>query len=162
IRADRRASKRGGAPGGAWSRGTIRGARGAKTRRSGGRSVRSSTCMIPARFVFAAVATLLASGLTAAACSHSNGSTGSSPGSGGGGGNGPIPDQICLLHNCDMDFECAACSDGRTHCLASEHRCVACGSGGTTGCPSGQKCSSYGNCVPSSASCPTNNGVPTI
>src|SRR5262249_44387246 len=33
---------------------------------------------------------------------------------------------------------------------------------GSTGCPSGQKCSSFGNCVPESASCPTNMGIPTI
>lgn len=72
-------------------------------------------------------------------------------------------DAICLLHNCNADDECGACSDGRTTCLVSEHRCVACDSGSGTGCPDGQQCSSWGKCVPQGLECPTDNhGNPTI
>lgn len=73
-----------------------------------------------------------------------------------------IPDALCLLHNCDTDFECAGCTDGRTHCITAEHRCVACDANDPSSCPSGEKCSSYGNCVPDTLECPTDNGVPTI
>jgi hypothetical protein len=123
--------------------------------------------MSASRFAFAAVVALLSTALGAASCAKSGPVTTMSTGTGGshastGSMSGPLPTSICLLHNCDTDVECAACSDGKTTCLASEHRCVACSAGGSTGCPSGQKCSSYGNCVGSSLDCPTDNGVPTI
>lgn len=136
--------------------------------------------MRAARFAFATVLTLLATGLGAASCAGSdsintggggNGTgagqgTGAGSGTGAGhgtGANGPIPTEICLLHNCSSDVECAACSNGKTTCLVEEHRCVACNSGSTGGCPSGQQCSSWGNCVEESApECTTDNGVPTI
>jgi hypothetical protein len=123
--------------------------------------------MLRARFAFAALAALVVSGLAAASCAKSDnphgtgggGSTGTGMSTGAGG---QIPDSICLLHNCSADIECAACSNGRTTCLVSEHRCVACDANSSTGCPAGQKCSAYGNCVPSTLTCPTSNGVPTI
>src|ERR1700722_14031139 len=109
-----------------------------------------------------AVVSLFAAGLVGAACAPaSHGPSGSGAGSGTGAGSGSgtgaalgsggadgIPSQICLLHNCNADLDCAGCSDSHTTCLTSEHRCVACNAGGATGCPSGQVCSSYGNCVP--------------
>lgn len=119
--------------------------------------------MKPTRIALATLALALSTGLGLAACAKSddvNDTTGSG-GSGGGSGGG-IPGEICLLHNCDTDLECAGCDQGRTHCLTAEHRCVACDAGGSGECPSGQKCSSWGNCVPESATCPTDNGVPTI
>ena len=80
-------------------------------------------------------------------------------GNGSGNGNGN-PGDVCLLHDCDDDAQCAACSDGRTKCLVAEHRCVACEAGG---CPYGQTCSSYGNCVPDGVTCPTDiHGDPTL
>src|SRR5262245_15861911 len=54
---------------------------------------------------------------------------------------------ICLLHNCNSDAECSACTEGRTTCLVAEHRCVACDAATGTGCPEGQECSSWGKCV---------------
>jgi hypothetical protein len=67
-----------------------------------------------------------------------------------------------LLNNCHSDAECGACDAGRTSCDLGTHHCVACGVGGKT-CPGGFVCSSFGDCVPSGASCPTDSqGVPTV
>lgn len=72
-------------------------------------------------------------------------------------------DGICLLHNCNSDAECGACSDGRNTCLEAEHRCVACNADTGSGCPDGQYCSSWGNCVEDGLECPTDDhGVPQI
>jgi hypothetical protein len=79
---------------------------------------------------------------------------------GGGGGD----DQICLLNNCDLDRDCADCSNGRTVCNKKEHRCIACGpdAGGKT-CAAGSYCTKYGDCAPNGLVCPEDaNGVPTI
>jgi len=105
---------------------------------------------------------ILFAGLSTMACAGSDDLPPGSTGTGGGGGTSGIPDQICLLNNCDTDLECQACTKGRTTCLTSEHRCVACAPGSSGNCPGGTECSQYGNCVPSGQTCPTNNGVPTI
>ena len=82
-------------------------------------------------------------------------SGGFSSGAGPGG-------SICLLHNCNSDLDCGACDSGRNTCLVADHRCVACG-GMSGSCPEGQTCSSYGQCVPVGASCPTDShGTPQI
>jgi hypothetical protein len=70
---------------------------------------------------------------------------------------------ICLLHNCNSDAECGACTEGRTSCLVAEHRCVACDAATGTGCAEGQECSSWGNCVDEGQTCPTDShGTPTF
>lgn len=127
------------------------------------------------RFAFAVATSLLFAGLSAASCADStpidgtggdggsgaSHSTGSGAGTGTGNG-GALPTSICLLHNCSSDIECEACTNGKTTCLVEEHRCVACNAGSSGGCPEGEKCSSWGNCAPETATCPTDNGVPTI
>jgi hypothetical protein len=86
---------------------------------------------------------------------------GNEPGSDPQGG-GDFGD-VCLLHTCDDDAECAGCTEGRTTCLVEEHRCVACDAATGGGCPNGQTCSSWGNCVPDGLTCPTDGaGTPTI
>jgi len=121
--------------------------------------------MNAARFAFAAALALASIALGAASCAKSGPVHGNGGGGNGGGGNGSggaLPTEICLLHNCSADIECQACADGKNSCLVSEHRCVACDSGSPGGCPMGQTCSSWGNCAPANATCPTDNGVPTI
>ncbi len=77
-------------------------------------------------------------------------------------GTDPASD-VCLLHTCDNDAECAGCSEGRTTCNVIEHRCVACDAATGSGCPDGQACSSFGNCVPEGLTCPTDeHGTPVI
>lgn len=135
--------------------------------------------MNAARFAFAAAFSLVTAGLSAASCAKSgpvntgggggtgasgtgaNGTGASGTGANGTGG-GQIPAEICLLHNCASDAECAACSDGKNTCLTDEHRCVACSSGGSGGCPTGQACSAWGICADEQVTCPTQNGVPQI
>ncbi|MFT3772092.1 MAG: hypothetical protein QM820_42340 [Minicystis sp.] len=108
-------------------------------------------------------------GVLAPACAPGS----ETPGTGGAGGTpassstsgtgGTVNDEgTCLLHNCNSDAECAKCDSGRTFCLESEHRCVACGANTTSGCPGGFECSSFGQCVPTGKTCPTDNGTPTI
>ncbi len=109
------------------------------------------------------VAALLASacGSDPAGTTTTSTTTGSG-GSGTGGsvtGTGGSEAGVCLLHNCNSDLECATCDSMRNTCLIAEHRCVACGA---KGCPEGLECSSFGQCVPKGATCPTNNGTPTI
>lgn len=70
---------------------------------------------------------------------------------------------VCLLNNCTLDAHCTGCSDGRQTCLVEENRCVACNPTDGTGCPEGQECSSFGICVESQLTCPTDaNGKPTV
>lgn len=114
--------------------------------------------------------TLLAAGFLAVACgddesatSDGNGGDGSGASGTGASGGGPPGDSICLLHNCESDAHCGACSDGRVYCLVAEKRCVACGDGASGGCPEGMECSSWGNCVPEGLTCPTDaEGIPQI
>ena len=80
-------------------------------------------------------------------------------------GNDPQSEEpaICLLHNCESDAECGACSDGRHSCKLDERRCVACDADTGAGCGDSEYCSSYGVCVPDGVSCPTDvHGTPTI
>src|SRR5687768_11167250 len=80
---------------------------------------------------------------------------------GSGAGGGP-QEEYCLLHNCEVDAHCGACSDGRNRCLVAEKRCVACDPVSGEGCPDGLECSDYGNCIPPGLTCPTEGGTPTI
>ncbi len=81
-----------------------------------------------------------------------------------GAGNDPEGiEEICLMHNCNSDAECGACTEGRNTCLVEENRCVACNADTGTGCPDGQICSSWGNCVDEDLTCETDvHGVPQI
>lgn len=131
-----------------------------------------------ANLLFSLMLVLGAGGVTVGACgddSATDTSSSSGPGGGEDGSDSDGSDQdgeddttssgsgsdVCLLHNCATDAECAGCSEGRTFCKADEGRCVACGTGGE--CPEGQECSSFGQCVPEGLECPTDNtGTPTI
>ncbi|HZF54064.1 MAG TPA: hypothetical protein VE093_35710 [Polyangiaceae bacterium] len=82
---------------------------------------------------------------------------------GDGGGDGGTGKPICLLHNCNSDAECAACSLGRNRCLPGEGRCVACDSETETGCTLGETCSEFGQCVPEGLGCPVDDhGQPAV
>lgn len=86
-----------------------------------------------------------------------------SGGTGGTGGGSGGASGLCLLTNCNTDFDCAGCSFNRTKCLLSEHRCVACDPNTGAGCPVGQTCTSFGTCAPASQTCPTDAlGTPTL
>ncbi len=81
---------------------------------------------------------------------------------GDAGRNGTEPDTICLLNNCDVDGDCANCTDGRRTCLQSERRCIACQPGSNDACKSGQYCTKYGDCVPTGTKCDEDvDGNPT-
>lgn len=83
---------------------------------------------------------------------------GGSDGSSGGGGG----DKICLLNNCDIDRDCADCTDGRQTCLQAEHRCIACTPGSSGTCKQGDYCTKYGDCVPNGTTCAEDSkGNPT-
>lgn len=84
------------------------------------------------------------------------GDGGKKDGSGGG-------DTICLLNNCDIDRDCADCTEGRHTCLQEEHRCIACQPGSSGTCKQGQYCTKYGDCVPNGSACGEDaQGNPTI
>jgi len=68
-------------------------------------------------------------------------------------------EQICLLHNCESDADCGACTEGRNSCFAEEKRCVACDPGTGEGCPDGEECTEFGYCVPEGAVCPADAGT---
>ncbi len=103
-------------------------------------------------------------------CGDDSNTTGGAGGQGGAGAHGGQgaggASGVCLLHNCATDDECAGCADGRNYCLVEDGqgRCVACGDGADgAGCPPGQVCSSFGECIPEGAECPTDAmGVPQI
>jgi hypothetical protein len=98
---------------------------------------------------------------------------GGNGGTAGAGGNGGEAAQgagagsgVCIKQACQSNDECD-CEDGRVNCLIEPGetygRCVACGDGTTTECPPGEVCSSFGECVPEGAECPTDGmGEPTI
>jgi hypothetical protein len=94
------------------------------------------------------------------ACANSNApDLGEDPGSDPQNGG----ELACILHNCQSDAECGACSGGRHTCELAQHRCVACDAMTGNGCPQGETCSSYGNCVPAGLTCTTDaHGVPQI
>ncbi len=93
------------------------------------------------------------------------GAGGSAAGGSGGEGAG-TNNGICIKHNCSTDDDCQGCDGGYNFCQveagADAGRCVACGADTGSGCPDGQVCSSFGDCVPEGAECPTEAGVPTI
>ena len=68
-------------------------------------------------------------------------------------------EEICLLHNCESDDECGACTDGRNTCFVEEKRCVACDPTSGEGCADGEECTEFGLCVPEGATCPADNGT---
>ena len=118
----------------------------------------------------AAALTVASSGLVLGACGSDDapsqagptptGSGGSSSTASGGAGEGS---GICLLNNCTEDAHCDGCADGRTTCLEAENRCVACDPNTGEGCADGEECSSFGLCVPSGLTCPTDNeGNPEV
>lgn len=100
--------------------------------------------------------------LTAQGCGSDTGpgAFGASSGKGGNGGD----EGICLLNNCDLERDCADCSDGKTICNQKEHRCIACGPDADgKKCGASKTCTKYGNCVPSGLTCAEDDkGVPTI
>jgi hypothetical protein len=70
---------------------------------------------------------------------------------------------ICLPQNCEDNFECAGCDDGKTMCLLEEKRCVQCDPASGEGCDEGEVCSEFGSCIPGDLTCPTDaDGVPQI
>jgi hypothetical protein len=114
---------------------------------------------LPHAVRFAVIATL--SALLAAACATASKVTDE-----GTGGNVSNPDptgtEVCRLHTCDTDSECGGCTEGKTRCLAAEHRCVACDPA-SGGCAEGEYCSQFGVCVPTGQTCDVDaNGKPTI
>jgi len=99
-------------------------------------------------------------GLVAAACANSDNIIGVGGGAGGGSGGGAT---ICVLHNCQRDADCAACSEGRQLCDTRAHLCVACNAMTGEGCAKGEVCSKFGTCVAMGADCPSDShGVPMI
>lgn len=94
------------------------------------------------------------------------GSGGGSSGTGGSGGesDGGWLDDVCLMHDCDEDAECAGCPSGRNVCDESSHRCVKCVPGEPpAACEDGEVCSQYGTCIPEGMNCPTDaTGEPTV
>ncbi len=93
-----------------------------------------------------------------------SGGSSASGGSGGQEGDGGWLDDVCLMHDCDDDAECAACPNGRNECDTSTHRCVKCVPGEPPdACEDGEVCSKYGTCIPEGMTCPTDAvGEPTI
>ena len=117
------------------------------------------------RLFVVALATIFGIAISAAGCGDDPapdpfGSSGGNGTDDGGSGN----DQICILNNCDLDRDCADCSESRTVCSQKEHRCIACGpNAGNKSCKPGQYCTKYGDCAPNGVQCPEDaNGVPTI
>src|SRR5688572_28988557 len=89
------------------------------------------------------------------------GNDGSGPGAGQGGGSSSGGEATCEQHDCISDADCGGCTDGRVYCATARGVCVACGPDGM--CPAGQVCSSFGQCEPLEATCPTDaQGQPTF
>ncbi|MBM4359666.1 MAG: hypothetical protein FJ096_16305 [Deltaproteobacteria bacterium] len=113
-------------------------------------------------FLFATAMFAVAGPLSMAACGSDDTATVPSPTTTSSGG-GDTNTGVCLLNSCTADDQCDGCPDGRTKCLENENRCVACDPTTNEGCKAGEKCSSFGLCVPESATCPTDGkGNPTI
>ncbi|MBK8237755.1 MAG: hypothetical protein IPK74_19665 [Deltaproteobacteria bacterium] len=66
---------------------------------------------------------------------------------------------ICLLHNCESDFDCEGCTEGRNSCYGPDKRCVACNPDTGDGCADGEECTEFGYCVPAGAQCPADVGT---
>jgi hypothetical protein len=118
-----------------------------------------------ARILSLALASLVGIAISAAGCGDDPadpGAFGTSGGPNKDGGSGE--DTICLLNNCDVDRDCADCSDAKNTCFQKEHRCIACGpNAGNKTCKQGQYCTKYGDCAPIGVNCPEDgSGVPTI
>src|SRR6185503_12752952 len=110
------------------------------------------------RFALVFGSVLALPGIIAAACVNTNHID--DTGSGGAGGDDGT---ICVLHNCQSDIDCTACSEGRQSCDTRNHRCVACDAIHDTGCAEGEYCSQFGSCVPTGLMCDTDgHGVPTV